>query len=248
MRILDFKLTTDQCRVKPQGRVQISSAFTLIELLVVVAIIALLIAILLPSLAKAKGTAQMVACQSNMHQIGVALQTYAMDNNDKYPDAYTTGNYGFRRKPGTKTPGDPYAGPEVYGLAAVLHGITVTDDLSNGIPSKGKYMPGNSKAWICSSSSDFLRSCGITYSFSIAGSLADANNLNRMKYPDSEMVWDNFTQLPWLTASRAGSSTSGYSIPQEQRVYPHRQRAKDGKKGAICTLFWDAHVGWRDVN
>jgi prepilin-type N-terminal cleavage/methylation domain-containing protein/prepilin-type processing-associated H-X9-DG protein len=59
--------------------------FTLIELLVVVAIIALLVAILLPSLRKAKQKARCAVCASNLHQIGLALIEYTQDNNDWYP-------------------------------------------------------------------------------------------------------------------------------------------------------------------
>lgn len=50
--------------------------FTLIEVLVVVAIIALLVSILLPSLARAREQARRTLCSSNLHQIGVALLTY----------------------------------------------------------------------------------------------------------------------------------------------------------------------------
>jgi len=57
-----------------------SPAFTLIELLVVIAVIAVLIGILLPSLAAARDTAQTVACLSNMRQLGVANLLYAEDH------------------------------------------------------------------------------------------------------------------------------------------------------------------------
>jgi prepilin-type N-terminal cleavage/methylation domain-containing protein len=67
------------------------SGFTLIELLVVVAIIALLISILLPSLARARELAKRTACAANMSGMGKGLHTYANDGNQGMPiSAYST--------------------------------------------------------------------------------------------------------------------------------------------------------------
>ena len=78
-----------EARVGPPG-----AGFTLIELLVVIAIIAVLASLLLPVLAKAKESGRATVCASNLRQLGLASQTYAMDFKENYPSfrdwLYTT--------------------------------------------------------------------------------------------------------------------------------------------------------------
>jgi len=76
-----------------------SKCFTLIELLVVVAIIAVLVAILLPALTKARNQAKVVACASNLHQVGISLISYMTeDRSQTVPvqyDGSATSGYAF---------------------------------------------------------------------------------------------------------------------------------------------------------
>lgn len=68
----------------PHKQAWLNHGFTLIELLVVIAIIALLVAILMPSLTKARELAKMTACKVNLRSCGTALHLYASDHGD-YP-------------------------------------------------------------------------------------------------------------------------------------------------------------------
>ena len=80
----------------PAGRIR---GFTLIELLVVIAIISLLVAILIPSLNRAKELARRVVCASGLHQGHVALMTYAQDNKGHYPMGPGSPNLGVCSPP-----------------------------------------------------------------------------------------------------------------------------------------------------
>lgn len=73
-------------------RIRTKGGFSLVELLVVIAIIAVLAAIICPVFAAAREKGHSAACQSNLHQIGVAFQSYLQDWDGCYPN---TGNAGL---------------------------------------------------------------------------------------------------------------------------------------------------------
>ena len=129
-------------------------AFTLIELLVVIAIIAILAALLLPALSRAKGKAQSINCLSNLRQWGVALQVNATDNIDNMPRDGTDDGGQYCVDTGAQTgPGSPN---DDYAWFNVLASVMADRPLSNYFAQPGGNMqeklpfPGkNGKIWHC---------------------------------------------------------------------------------------------------
>jgi prepilin-type N-terminal cleavage/methylation domain-containing protein len=92
-------------------RPKIIKAFTLIELLVVIAVIAMLVAIIVPSMAKAREQGKRVVCLSNLRAIGQSINVYAHDNDDML------------------IPGDAWEPWDIFGCVMEYHSEFVPSDL-----------------------------------------------------------------------------------------------------------------------
>src|ERR1017187_6358209 len=76
--------------MKIKARKKFATAFTLIELLVVIAIIAILAAMLLPSLSRPKEAGKRISCLNNLRQLSLSAQMYLGDNAGAYPPRSAT--------------------------------------------------------------------------------------------------------------------------------------------------------------
>jgi prepilin-type N-terminal cleavage/methylation domain-containing protein/prepilin-type processing-associated H-X9-DG protein len=173
-------------------------AFTLIELLVVIAIIAILAAMLLPALSKAKDRAKAINCLSNLRQWGIALQIAATDNNDAIPRDGTDegGQYGVDTG-ATTGPGSPN---DENAWFNVLPAVMADKPLSVYFNSPGgnarlklPYPGGLGKIWQCPSAKAdpgdvFLKDGGFGFfsyvmNIDLKATAPISSSIQRMPYP-----------------------------------------------------------------
>jgi type II secretory pathway pseudopilin PulG len=219
-----------------------------VELLVVVSIIALLIAILMPSLKGARDQARHVKCMANLHAIGLGLRAYAVDNRGWIPDYETIGRHGFRIAPRRRT--DPSAPEESWGLQVALEAGTGPQVLLSGLAyplplDKPMYLPGDSDVWICPSNpglkdhEEEWRRWGNTYAYRCTSATYNLDRLASGKGQwKNPLVWDNYKTLPGESGFIGPFKGPGYRVASGDERAPH---SWSGPKRGGPSQYWIAN-------
>jgi len=192
-------------------------SFTLIELLVVVAIIAVLVALLLPAMQSAREQAKIVACQSNLRQFAMAIRQYGNDNQEYFP-CYVT-------KP-TPNPNDGNRWYWVLVPNYVLH--------------DGAHRPSILVCPAEANRASTLQFGGITYSMNM---IAQGRRMNGDQMTSwGSPIWkviifvDSRPQYPSLNLWRSPHPVAGDLELQLERSQRHR--------GGENAVFGDMHIQW----
>lgn len=190
-----------------------AQGFTLIELLIVISIIAVLASMLLPALARAKSKAQSIKCLSALRQWGLALNVYALDNNDSVPRDGTDDDGLYAVFTGNKTgPGSPNDACAWFNALPTLVGDVAFSNYWNAPDGRDvrnlPYPGGKGKVWHCPAArvgrEDFFAKNG---SFGIFSYVMNVD-LKLMSSIENGVTGNTYTypRMPRLSSLQAPSS------------------------------------------